>query len=92
MPGLDERRVLPADLLRKVLVAFLEDEVGRSAVGAAVEAIAEGSEEAALLGLGELAHVKDGGQLAVDEEISDELAGSRVEGDVAMASAENRDG
>ena len=64
----------------------------RGAVGAPVEAIAEGPEEAALLGLGELAQVEDGGQLTVDELIGDELAGGRVEGDVAVTSAQDGDG
>ena len=73
-------------------MAFLEDEVRRGAVGAPVEAIAEGPEEAALLGLSELAHVEDGGQLAVDELIGDELAGGRVEWDVAVAPTKNGDG
>lgn len=92
LPGLDERSVLPADLLRQILVALLEEKMGRGAIGAAVEAIAERLEEAAQLGLGELADVEDGGELLVDEEICDERAGCRVEGNVAVPSAEDGDG
>ncbi len=91
LPGLDERSVLTADLLWQVLVALLEEEMCGGAISTAVEAVAERFEEAPQLGFGELADVEDGGELLVDEQVRDELAGGGVERDVTVTPAEHRD-